>query len=72
MTAPAVLGIKDAATYSGTSESTIRRALACTDPTAFPPPLRGKRKGAAKGKKSAPIVIPVVELDRWISEWPDA
>ena len=71
MTAPAVLGIKDAATYSGTSESTIRRALACTDPTAFPPPLRGKRKGAASNA-NAPIVIPVTELDRWISEWPDA
>jgi hypothetical protein len=71
MTAPAVLGIKDAATYSGTSESTIRRALACTDPAAFPPPLRGKRKGASTNA-NAPIVIPVAELDRWISEWPDA
>ena len=69
MTSPAVLGVKDAATYTDTSESTIRRALACTDPAAFPPPLRGKRKGTTQ---NAPIVIPVAELDRWISEWPDA
>lgn len=69
MTAPAVLGIRDAAAYTDTSVATIRRALAATDPAAFPPPLRGKRKGVAV---NSPIVIPVAELDRWISEWPDA
>ena len=53
------------------SVRTIRRAIHSTDPTAFPPPLRGKRKGAASNA-NAPIVIPVTELDRWISEWPDA
>lgn len=37
--------VEDAAEQVSQSVKTVRRAIASTDPTAFPPPLRAKRQG---------------------------
>lgn len=67
--APAAFKIADAVTYTGQSESTIRRAVHSTDPNAFPPPLKAKKKGT---HPKAPLQFLRRELDAWLESFPDA
>lgn len=66
---PKWLNRQAACEYTGQSIDTIRRATRATDPNAFPPPLRGKRQGAAA---NAAVYYSTDELDRWVDSFPDA
>ncbi|AKU15785.1 hypothetical protein VV02_07820 [Luteipulveratus mongoliensis] len=63
-----VLKLRDVATDTQTSESTVRRAWAKwetgVDDGSFPPPLEFKRKGE-KGKVSLRK-----HVDEWLDRWP--
>ena len=61
--------LPDAAKAAGVSVDTLRKAIHATDPAAFPPPLRAKRKGTSE---HAPYYITPSELARWVDSWPDA
>jgi predicted DNA-binding transcriptional regulator AlpA len=66
---PALFRIAGAVEYTGQSESTIRRAVHATDPTAFPPPLKAKKQGT---HPKAPLQFLRRELDAWLEQFPDA
>lgn len=62
--------IEDAAEKVSQSPKTLRRAIAATDPRAFPPPLVGaKRQGTAP---NAAYLIPHDALIAWAKSLPDA
>lgn len=69
MSTPVAVDLAGAARLTGVSVSQLRRAIKATDPTAFPPPLRAKRAGSGP---SAKHLIRVVDLEAWISLFPDA
>ena len=59
------MDLKEAAEEASVSEKTLRRAIAATDPNAWPPPLPAKRMG--RGYR-----ITDTALREWIASWPDA
>lgn len=61
MTARLAYSVPEAAEAVGVSESTIRRAIAATDPAKYPPPLDAGRHGPA-GK----YVIAAGDLKSWV------
>ena len=69
MTDKQVYTIDEAAEAYGVSVSTLRRAAHSTDPDAFPPPIKAKRKG--KGEKAG-LSFHRTALDAWFEAWPDA
>lgn len=75
MTEPVAYKLRDAALVSGQSVDTIKRAIATTDPAAWPPPLKAKRAGrpVKDGERTnAHILVLRTELLRWLDAFPDA
>jgi hypothetical protein len=60
------LTLVEAAALTPFSVHTLRRAIAETDPTAFPPPLKAKRDSRGR------YVILTRELEVWLASLPDA
>ena len=61
--------IDEAAEAVSVSVATIRRAIAATDPRAFPPPLQAKRLGK---EARAPYRITRSALTAWVESLQDA
>lgn len=69
MSARILYDLEAAAEQVSESVKTLRRAVQATDPTAYPPPLRAKRKGKAK---NAAYAITHDALVEWADSLPDA
>lgn len=61
--------LAEAADLTPFSVSTLRRAIAATDPESFPPPLKAKRGGT---EKKPTFVILAADLAAWLDSLPDA
>ena len=65
MTARLAYTLPEAAREASVSEKTLRRAIAATDATTFPPPLRAKKVGRS-------YRILAAELTQWLNSLEDA
>lgn len=61
--------LEQAADQVSVSVKTLRRAIQATDPAAYPPPLKAKRKGASE---KAAYQILHDDLVAWARSLPDA
>ena len=61
--------LQDAADQVSVSVQTLRRAIAATDPNAFPPPLKARRTGT---EKKPSYRIEHDELVAWVNSLPSA
>ena len=66
--------IDEAAEAVSVSVATIRRAIAATDPKAFPPPLKAKRLAAKSSDKEARGAYRITHsaLTSWVESLQDA
>ena len=60
------LTLTEAEAVTPFSAKTLRRAIAETDPKAFPPPLRAKKDSRGR------LIVLARELERWLDSLPDA